>query len=81
MNTAIAAARFAAPQPLVPALARFAAAVAVVSVMAFGSVAVRQASNDAVQTAAASFSHGPVHVMLAPVQIVGRRTPADAKRS
>lgn len=79
MNTT--AARFAASQPLVPALSRFAAAVAVVSVMAFGSVAVRQASHEAVQTAAASFSQGPAHVMLAPVQIVGRRASLDAKRS
>jgi len=80
MNTT-AADRFTAPQPLVPALARFAAVVAVVSVMAFGSVAVRQASHEAVQTAAASFSQGPAHVTLAPVQIVGRRAPTDAKRS
>ncbi len=81
MNITTAAARFAAPQPLVPALARFAAAVAVVSVMAFGSVAVQQASHDAVQTAAASFSQGPAQVTLAPVQVVGRRVSLDAKRS
>jgi hypothetical protein len=73
--------RFAAPQPLVPAVARFAAAVGVLAAMAFGSLAVQQASHDAVQTATASFSQGPVHVTLAPVQIVGRRIAGDAKRS
>jgi hypothetical protein len=70
-----------APQPLVPAVARFAAAVGVLAAMAFGSLAVQQASHDAVQTAAASFSQGPVHVTLASVQIVGRRIAGDAKRS
>ena len=80
MNTT-AADRFTAPQPLVPALSRFAVAVAVVSVMAFGSVAVQHASHEAVQTATASFSQGPAHVMLAPVQVVGRRASLDAKRS
>jgi len=80
MNTT-AADRFAAPQPLVSAVARFAAVVSVVSVMAFGSLAVQQASHEAVQTATANFSQGPAHVMLEPVQIVGRRAPTDAKRS
>ena len=78
MNTT--AARLTAPQPLVSAVARFAAVVGILAVMAFGSLAVQQASHEAVQTATQTFSNGTAHVTLAPVQIVGRRASTDAKR-
>ncbi|ROZ79198.1 hypothetical protein [Ramlibacter sp. WS9] len=77
MNTT-AATRFAALQPLVSVRSRVAAALAVVGVMALASLAVQDASHQAVHTAAVSFSNGPAHVTLAPVQIVGRRASLDA---
>ena len=77
MNTT-AATRFAALQPLVSVPSRVAAALAVVAVMALGSLAVQDASHQAVRTAAVSFSSGPAHVTLAPVQVVGRRASLEA---
>jgi len=44
------------------------------------SLSAQQASREAVRNASAAFSNGPIYVLLAPVQIVGRREAADAKR-
>jgi hypothetical protein len=77
MNTT-AAARFAALQPLVSVPSRVAAALAVAGVMALALLAVQDASHEAVRTAAETFSSGPAHVTLAPVQVVGRRASLDA---
>ena len=77
MNTP-AATRFAALQPLVSVPSRVAAALAIAGVMALASLAVQDASHQAVRTATVSFSSGPAHVTLAPVQIVGRRAGLDA---
>ena len=80
MNTA-ATLHPTAPQSLLSVTTRIAAAVAVGAVLVLVSLTAQQASHQAVQTAAESFSRGTTHVTLAPVQIVGRRASADAKRS
>jgi hypothetical protein len=68
-----------APQALLSMSSRVAAVVAVCAVLVLVSLTARQASHQAVQTAAESFSRGATHVTLAPVQIVGRRASVDAK--
>lgn len=79
--TAIAANRFTAPQPLLSVPSRIVAAVAVVAVIALASIGAGQASHHAVDTAAQTFSKGVTHIQLSPVQIVGRRDAAAARRT
>jgi hypothetical protein len=80
MNTT-AALRPATVQPLLSVPARIAAALTVAGVLALASLGVQDASHQAVRTAAATISQGPAHVTLATVQIVGRRSAGDARRS
>ena len=80
MNTT-AANRFTAPQPLLSLTSRIAAAVAVVAAIALASMGASEASHQAVQSAAQSFSAGTTHVQLSTVQIVGRRDAATVKRT
>ena len=68
------------PQTLVPATVRIATALAIVGILGAVSLSAQQASREAVRNASAAFSNGPIYVLLAPVQIVGRREAADAKR-
>lgn len=65
--------------PLLPAGWRAAAAVAVAALMAFALMSARQASHEAVQAAAATFSRSTTHVTLPSVEVVGRRQPAGVK--
>lgn len=77
MNTI--AANTTTMQPLLPAAWRAAAAIAVAALMALALMSARQASHEAVQTAAATFSRSTVHVTLPSVEIVGRRQPTGGK--
>ena len=76
MNTT-ATLRPAAVQPLLSVPSRIVAALAVAGTMALASLGVQDASHQALRTAADAFSHGPAHVTLAPVQIVGRRATLE----
>lgn len=64
------------PRSLLPASLRWAVAVAVLALLAVAVITARQASHEAVQTAAATFSRSTVQVTLPTVEIVGRRQPA-----
>ena len=70
----------AALQPQLSATLRFATAVAVAAVLALAWIGAEQASHQAVQTAAAAFSHGPVH-QARPAMDVAARREAAAKRT
>ena len=68
-------------QPILSLPARIASAVAVAGLLVLTAMTAQQASHQAVQTASESFAREPATVYaLEPVQIVGRRTSADAKR-
>ncbi len=75
MNT-IALHTAAAPRPLLSTPWRLAAAVAAVLLLVLASLGAREASHQAVQSAAATFSRSTTHVTLPSVEIVGRRQPA-----
>ena len=72
MNT-FAAHRLAAPQPLVSAPSRIAAAIAVAGAIALTFVAAEQASHHAVLSAGESFSRTTMTVTLPRVVVVARR--------
>lgn len=59
--------------PILAAHLRFAAAIAVAAMLACTWLVAEQASHQAVQTAAESFSRGATYVTLPSVEIVGRR--------
>lgn len=69
------------PRPLLPASLRWAVAVAVAALLAVALITAREASHEAVETAAATFSRGTAHVTLPTVEIVGRRQAATGKGS
>lgn len=69
-----------ARQPQLSAPLRIVTAVAVAGFMAVVWAGAEQASHQAVQSAAQAISAAPAHVMLQPVQVVGRRDPATLKR-
>ena len=71
----------AVPQSLVPAPVRIATAIAIAGVLAAATMGAQQASREAVRTKSAAISNGPTYVLLAPVQVVGRRDAVEAKRS
>lgn len=68
-------------QPQLSASLRFAAAVAVATVLALAWIAAEQASHQAVQTATDSFSRGAVHAAQPVVEVAGRRESAAGRRS
>lgn len=68
-------------QAQLSASVRFAAAVAVATVLALAWIGAERASHQAVQAAAASFSHGAGHAAQPVVEIAGRREAAVARRS
>ncbi|HWI84673.1 hypothetical protein [Ramlibacter sp.] len=70
-----------APQPLLSAPFRLAAAIAAAAVLGLSWMAARDASHEAVQTAAEAFSRSTAQVILPPVEIVGRREPAGTRPS
>jgi len=77
MNTAID--HFAAPQPLLSASARIAAAIGVTAVVALAWLGAEQASQQAVQNASESIARGATYITLPSVEIVGRRDTATVK--
>ena len=72
------AANPAAPQPLLPAGWRVAAAVAAAALIGMVSLSAERASHEAVASAIATFAE---HVTLPSVQIIGRRGAADLRSS
>jgi hypothetical protein len=66
-----------APQPLLSAASRIAAAIGVASLVAAAWIGAQHASHEAVQTARVSFARGS-QITLAPVIIVGHRASALA---
>lgn len=69
-----------APQPLLSAPLRIAAAVAIASVMVLAVMTAQHESQQAVQNATGMLSRDTVHVTLPPVEVVGRRERASAVR-
>lgn len=80
MNT-IQARRPAALQAQLSATLRFAAAVAVATVLALAWIGAEYASHQAVQSASAAISGGTAHAAQPAVEIAGRRDAAPGKRS
>lgn len=79
MNNSIAI-HAAAPQPLLSAPLRIAAAVAIALLMVLVVIAARHESQQAVQNATGVLSRSTVHVTLPSVEVVGRRERAGAIR-
>lgn len=69
----------AAPQPLLPAASRVAAAVAAVALILLVSLGAERASHEAVGTAITTFA--AERVTLPSVEIIGRRGPAGLRSS
>ena len=67
-------------QPAMPLAARIALAAAVVAVLTPAWWTAQSASRDAVQSAGAAISRGPIHVLLPSVQVIGKRDPVVPAR-
>ena len=80
MNTSTAS-HATAPQPLLSAPLRIAAAVAIASVMVLVVMTAQHESQQAVQNASSMLSRDAVHVTLPSVEVVGRRERAGALRA
>ena len=80
MNTSTAI-HATAPQPLLSAPLRLAAAVAIAAVMVLVVLTAQQESQQAVQNATGMLSRDTVHVTLPSVEVVGRRERAGALRA
>ena len=79
MNTA-ATRQLTVPQPLLSTTQHIALVVIVSCVLALVLIGARSASQDAMRTAKVTYKQGPMSIMLAPVQIVGRRDASAAKK-